>query len=81
METNLVPIYEPTALTLRSDMEKSLDILAQESDIVIAIDIVDTKTRKKIHEQQMILRNKRIDIENACESFNETKKKEVKAAV
>lgn len=81
METSLLPIYEPTALELRADMEISLDILALESDAIIAIDIVDTKTRTKIHDQQMILRNKRILIENACESFNEAKKKEVKDAV
>lgn len=80
-ETNLIPLYEPTALSLRADMEHTLDILAQESDKIIAIDIIDTKTYKQVHEQQMILREKRIEIEKARKSFTEVKQKEVKDAI
>ncbi len=81
METNLIPLYEPTALTLRADMEQALNTLAHESDKIIAIDIVDTKTYKQVHEQQMILRDKRIEIEKARKSFTEVKQKEVKDAI
>jgi len=81
METNLIPLYEPTALTLRADMEQTLNTLAHESDKIIAIDIVDTKTYKQVHAQHMIIRDKRIEIEKARKSFTEVKQKEVKDAI
>ena len=81
METNLIPLYEPTALTLRADMEQTLNTLAHESDKIIAIDIVDTKTYKQVHAQHMIIRDKRIEIEKARKSFTEVKQKDVKDAI
>lgn len=80
-ELNLIPIYEPTALALRADMEKTLDALALEADKALAISIIDTKTYKRVHEQQMILREKRIEIEKARKYFTEVKQKEVKDAI
>jgi hypothetical protein len=74
-------IYEPTALLLRADMEKDLKKLSEESQILCDMKIVDAKTYKQVHEQQMILRDKRIEIEKARKAFTELKQKEVKDAI
>ncbi|MDO4874160.1 MAG: hypothetical protein Q4A35_03080 [Candidatus Gracilibacteria bacterium] len=76
----LVDIYSPTTLELREKKKQELHELDIEAKKVLEIEIVDNKTREIIHEQQMKLRNARVEIEKGRKEFTQTLDEQKKAA-
>ena len=79
-ETNLVPMYEPTALELRQQKEKELYALKDEATPLLSIEITNKKDREKIHDMEMKLKGVRLEIEKGRKAFTEEMQKQVKEA-
>jgi len=76
-----IVLYDPESRDLRLEKEKELKNLAESSQEALSVAITDKKTYEQVHNQQMILRDARIDIEKSRKDFTEDMQKRVKDAI
>lgn len=80
-EMTLIDLYSPTTLELREAKKKELTELNSEAQKALEVEIIDNKTKDIVHNEQMKLRNARVEIEKARKDFTKNLDEQKKEAI